>query len=232
MKLVAFYGLKWNLIIFCFLLELNLLCIEINNHCNYVPFCKFKWLYYSDMYLHFIVELIAGIRPCTTICTNHIPTMPQVTKIKSISFCGHNIFVAHSNSNPIWAAFPDFKGVGLNFVSFFDRRFHNSKLVAGCILRLDMVIRYNLDIIVLEYWWEPIDLVFFPDVGGIDRLFEIFLVLLQFRIYFSNILWNHFIYVLVADIKRCNQLTLSNIQRLIIFLLFVCGNHGHQFFYP
>jgi hypothetical protein len=61
----------------------------------------------EDNYFDTVVLFYFGVTPTSSICTDHISTMPDGAKIKAIVFISHHIFVAHAYRYPIGGGFLD-----------------------------------------------------------------------------------------------------------------------------
>ena len=85
-------------------------------------------------YFNFVIEFRIVIRPCSSICTDHIPTMAEGTEVEGISFANYDIFMAHPHCYPIWVAFLYFEMEGFVVASFLKIWLHYSKLVSTSIL--------------------------------------------------------------------------------------------------
>jgi hypothetical protein len=61
----------------------------------------------EDNYFYTVILFYFGVTPASSICTDHISTMPDRIKVKAIVLISHQIFVAHAHRYPIGRRFLD-----------------------------------------------------------------------------------------------------------------------------
>lgn len=139
------------------------------SHSQYLP--SRTWMpTLLSLYLHFVVMLGVGVRPCPTIGTDHVPSMTQITETESIVSWSYDVSMAHSNSHPVGTAFFDFEEECLNFAALLKTWIHDWKFVSRGIGRFDMILWKDLNVVVLVGGRKFEVRTTLPYVGAIDGL--------------------------------------------------------------
>jgi hypothetical protein len=117
--------------------------------------------------------------------------------------------MAHPHCHPIRQRLNYLKGKFFYWRASLQMRLHDGELVAGIIGGLDEMLRYNLDVRMLERIRKLIDSSLFPKIIALEAFIELLMVLLQLPSHFLHATLQPFLHFFATGVQRTDYITLS-----------------------
>ena len=181
---------------------------------------------YEGRYLDAVVLVCPEMRPTAAIGTDHIRSMTDRPKHKSIIFPLDDLLMANTQSQPITGRFLDPKRKTFSTFSTLYPGFHDGEFIPWAFDCLDGMFIDQFDILVSELLSECISRRI-PNAEIVEKCQKALLMLRKSFISFAHAGTDGFSYVRTGSLERCDQLLLCDAPS---DLLLLPGNDSNQFF--